>query len=112
MSLWYSHSYFYSTPTVGDQVDETLQTSYVVQSVFSIQLPTLFWEKRAPLRSWETWPRLNSCSLLVYMNAHKIIPKRTDTDVALHRKVFQNIKLKETCVRITKSNLTQSSNTA
>jgi hypothetical protein len=33
-----------------------------------------------------------------------------DTDVALHRKVFQNIELKETCVRITKSNLTRSSN--
>jgi hypothetical protein len=44
--------------------------------------------------------------MLVYINAHRIIHKRTDTDVALHRKVFQNIKLKETCVRITKSNLT------
>jgi hypothetical protein len=35
-----------------------------------------------------------------------------DTDVALHLKVFQNIKLKETCVKITKSNLTWSSNKA
>ena len=33
-----------------------------------------------------------------------------DTNVALHHKVFQNIKLQETCVRITKSNLTQSIN--
>ena len=42
MSLWYSHSYFYFTAAVGDQVDETLQTSRVVQSIFSVQLPTLF----------------------------------------------------------------------
>ena len=35
-----------------------------------------------------------------------------DTDVALHQKVFQNIELKETCVNLTKSNLTRSSNKA
>jgi hypothetical protein len=28
-----------------------LATSRVVQSIFSVQLPTSFWEKRAPLRS-------------------------------------------------------------
>ena len=40
----------------------------MVESIFSIQLPTTFHhhcfhqEKRAPLRSCETWPHLNSCS--------------------------------------------------
>jgi hypothetical protein len=48
--------------------------------------------------------------LLVYINAHRIIRKHTNTDVAPHRKVFQNIELKETCMRITKSNLTRSNN--
>ena len=48
--------------------------------------------------------------MLVYINAYRIIYKRTDTEVALHRKVFQNIELKKTCVRITKSNLTKGSN--
>jgi hypothetical protein len=38
MSLWYSHSYFYSTLVVGNRVDKTLQTSHVVQSIFSVQL--------------------------------------------------------------------------
>ena len=42
MSLWYSHSYFYSTPVAGDWVDKTLQTSRVVQSIFSVQLPMPF----------------------------------------------------------------------
>ena len=42
MSLWYSHSYFYSTLVVGDRVDETLQTSHVVLSFFYVQLPTSF----------------------------------------------------------------------
>ena len=42
MSLWYSHSYFYSTLAVGDRVDMTLHTSRVVQSIFSVQLPTPF----------------------------------------------------------------------
>jgi len=42
--------------------------SRVIESIFSVQLPTLFQknyfrqEKRAPLRSCETWPRLNSRS--------------------------------------------------
>ena len=42
--------------------------SHVVESIFSVQLPTPFHhhyfhrEKRAPLRSCEMWPRLNSCS--------------------------------------------------
>ena len=42
--------------------------SHVVESIFFGQLPTPFhhryfrWEKRAPLRSCETWPCLNSCS--------------------------------------------------
>ena len=41
--------------------------SYVVKSIFFIQLPTPFHhhyfrrEKRAPLRLYETWPHLNSC---------------------------------------------------
>jgi hypothetical protein len=45
----------------------------MVKSIFSIQLPTLFHhhyfrrEKRAPLRSCETWPRLNSCSRSVQL---------------------------------------------
>ena len=42
MSLWYSHSYFYSTLVAGDQVDKTLQTSHVVISIFSVQLPMSF----------------------------------------------------------------------
>ena len=50
--------------------------------------------------------------LLVYLNAHRKIRKRMDIDVALHHKVFQNTKLKETCVNLTKSNLTQNSNKA
>ena len=32
----------YSTPAVGGRVDETLQTSHVVQSIFSVQLLMLF----------------------------------------------------------------------
>ena len=32
----------YSTPARGDRVDETLQTSHVVQSIFSVQLPMPF----------------------------------------------------------------------
>jgi len=48
-----------------------LTTSRVVQSIFSVQLPTPFQDKRAPLRSWETWPRLNSysCSVQSYGNS-------------------------------------------
>jgi hypothetical protein len=56
--------------------------SCVVESIFSIQLPTLFhhhyfhWEKRALLRSCETWPRLNSCS-------RSVQPKGTPTGAYL-----------------------------
>jgi len=32
----------YSTLATGDRVDETLQMSHVVQSIFSVQLPTPF----------------------------------------------------------------------
>jgi hypothetical protein len=45
----------------------------VVESIFTVQLPTPFHhhyfrqEKRAPLRSCETWPHLNSCSRLVQL---------------------------------------------
>jgi hypothetical protein len=54
----------------------------VVESIFFAQLPTPFHhhyfcrEKRAPLRSCETWPRLNLCSRLVQL-------KRTPTGAYL-----------------------------
>ena len=54
----------------------------MVESIFSVQLPTPFHhhyfclEKHAPLRSCETWPHLNSCS-------HSVQSKGTPTSAYL-----------------------------
>jgi len=74
-----------------NETQETAKTTLLHLKLGSADWPTL-------LREHPTGGRaaLLGVQLLVYFNAHRIIHKHTDTDVAVHRKVFQNIELKET----------------